>query len=146
MNKTLLIILGALIFILIILIFILIKQATTSKNKVDTNYTPYHTSPNPNYNIDTPILTNHARARMVERLNTYGNKQEELMNSAFKYGRTSNRTNGDLKIELEKAESKYDEDSIAKYYNGSIFIFTKEENILKTVYKYNPNKTDYYWH
>ncbi|MDE5604402.1 MAG: hypothetical protein K2I73_02330 [Eubacterium sp.] len=148
MGRFSLIIAGVLLFLLFILIINAIKQSKY-ENEEDTNYSPQNNIPkqyHPVYDVDKPILTNHARERMVERLNISGNKQEELMLNAFKYGKDTNRTNGDLRIELEKAERKYDEDSIAKFYQGSIFIFTKEENILKTVYRYDRNKSDYYWH
>ena len=147
MGRFLLIIAGVLFFILLIFIVYSIKQSNYQNE--DTNYHPQNYPPkqhNPVYDINTPILTNHARERMAERLNIYGIKQNELMQSAFKYGKDTNRTNGDLKIELEKAERKYNEDSIAKFYQGSIFIFTKEDNILKTVYRYEQNKSNYYWH
>ena len=147
MDSTIFIVLGIAVFLLIV--FIIANRQSKSQNNDSTNYFPQNDRPKPyntTYHTDEPILTNHARERMAERLNVYGYKQEELMINAFKYGRTSNRANGDLKAKLEEAERKYEEDSVAKFYNGSIFIFTKEENILKTVYKYDSTKNSYYWH
>ena len=150
MDKTIFIILGIAAFLLIV--FIIAIRQSKSQNNDNTNYFPQNDRPKPynttyhtTYHIDEPILTNHARERIAERLNVYGCNQEELMNNAFKHGRTANRANGDLKATLEEAERKYEEDSVAKFYNGSIFIFTKEENILQTVYKYDTNKRNY-WH
>ena len=147
MNSTIFIVLG--IAVLLFIIFISAAKSSKSQDQDNTDYFPQKDraeSYKPVYHIDEPILTNHARERMAERLKVYGYKQEELMINAFKYGRTSNRANGDLKATLEEAERKYEEDSVAKFYNGSIFIFTKEENILKTVYKYDATKNSYYWH
>lgn len=89
-------------------------------------------------------MTKHASQRMSERLGVIGNKQTELMNEAFTYGRTSDRASGDLKIVLESAEKKYNEETIAKFYRNSIYIFTAEDNILKTVYPFNREKKFYH--
>ena len=91
-----------------------------------------------------PIMTNHASQRMVERLGVVGYKQTELMNNAFKYGKTSDRTMGDLRAKLESAEQNYDEETVAKYYGNSIYIFTAEDNILKTVYPFDNNNNIYH--
>lgn len=89
---------------------------------------------------NVPIMTNHASQRMTERLGVVGYKQTELMNNAFKYGKTSDRAMGDLRVKLESAEQNYDEETVAKFYGNSIYIFTAEDNILKTVYPfYNSN-------
>lgn len=95
--------------------------------------------PPPNNACDEPILSTHARQRMEERLGVYSSQQEEMMINAYKFGRTADRTNGDLRMKLEDTESKCDDPTIAKFYNGAIFIFSEEDNVLKTVYKYNPN-------
>lgn len=82
-------------------------------------------------------MTNHASQRMAERLGVVGYKQTELMSNAFKYGKTSDRAMGDLRVKLESAEQNYDEETIAKFYGNSIYIFTAEDNILKTVYPFD---------
>ncbi len=91
-------------------------------------------SPKNTVNIDLPILTTHASMRMNERLGITGNQQIELMHNAFKYGRTADRTSGDLRAKLEAVEISYSDEVVAKYYKNLVFIFTAEENILKTVY------------
>lgn len=93
---------------------------------------------------NVPIMTNHASQRMAERLGVYGNRQTELMNNAFKYGKTSDRAMGDLRIKLESAEQNYDEETVAKFYGNSIYIFTAEENILKTVYPFDNGNNVYH--
>lgn len=74
---------------------------------------------------------------MSQRLGVYGMKQMELMNKAYKYGKTSNTTAGDIRLRLEDIERRNSaqEDVIVKYYSGSVFIFAKDDNVLKTVYK-----------
>lgn len=93
---------------------------------------------------NVPIMTNHASQRMTERLGVSGNKQTELMNNAFKYGKTSDRAMGDLRVKLESAEQSYDEETVAKFYGNSIYIFTTEDNILKTVYPFDSNNNLYH--
>lgn len=76
-------------------------------------------------------------------------KQKELMNNAFKYGRTSDKTNGDLRIRLEDIERRNsnDEDVTVKCYSGSVFIFASDDKVLKTVYKLDNNHThNSYYH
>lgn len=91
-----------------------------------------------------PIMTNHASQRMAERLGVAGSRQTELMNNAFKYGKTSDRAMGDLKAKLESAEQNYDEETVAKFYGNSIYIFTSEDNILKTVYPFDNSNNVYH--
>lgn len=93
---------------------------------------------------NVPIMTNHASQRMTERLGVVGYKQTELMNNAFKYGKTSDRAMGDLRVKLESAEQNYDEETVAKFYGNSIYIFTAEDNILKTVYPFDNNNNIYH--
>ena len=152
MDKAILIVLGVIVLLAAMFFIILIKKHFKTKWKDSDYYSQDNVDKHniPNYDIDTPILTNHARIRIAERLNISDNKQKELMNAAFKYGKDSNRTTGDLKTALketeQKAEQKYKNEAVAKFYNGAIFIFTKEENKLITVYRYNTNRNDYYWH
>ncbi len=144
MNKTILLLIGIISAILIIFIISLIRKSK-SANQTDINDFPQNNIPvkqYPTVSIDEPILTNHASMRMQERLGVIGQQQTELMNNAFKYGRTADRTNGDIRIKLETAQMKYDEETVAKYYKNSIFIFTADDNILKTVYPFDNNK---YW-
>lgn len=155
MNETI-IILGLFLLIAIILfIYLCIKPKNDNADK-HTYYDPKPYIPpkpyvphKPVVDIDTPILSTRASERMSERLGIYGNKQEELMNNAFKYGKTSDRTNGDLRIRLEDIERRNSnkEDVIVKYYSGSVFIFASDDNVLKPVYKFDDNYTcDGYYH
>lgn len=124
---------------------VLIIAAGKSKSEDDSeNYNPpEYQSPVRNFpsqqkQIESiPIMTNHASQRMAERLDVVGYKQTELMSNAFKYGKTSDRAMGDLRVKLESAEQNYDEETIAKFYGNSIYIFTAEDNILKTVYPFD---------
>lgn len=144
-------IIGIIIFLFIVCFIAFIKKSKSS-NKTNTYNSSENKLPAEDYpyvNMDNPILTKHAAMRMQERLGIYGSNQTELINHAFKYGRTADRTSGDLRRTLEekemRSEQKYGEKSIAKFYNNSIFIFTDEDNKLKTVYKYNSNIDRYYW-
>lgn len=144
MVNNILIIIGVIVVIIIVLIIALTKKSNAS-DKTDTHDIPQFNFPEIQKQpvvIDTPILTNHAAMRMQERLGVIGQQQTELMNNAFKYGRTTDRTSGDLRVKLETAEMSYNEETVAKFYKNSIFIFTVEDNILKTVYPFDNNK---YW-
>lgn len=131
---------------------VLIIAAGKSKSEDDSeNYnqpeyqSPVRNIPPQQKQIENvPIMTNHASQRMVERLGVVGYKQTELMNNAFKYGKTSDRVMGDLRVKLESAEQNYDEETIAKFYGNSIYIFTAEDNILKTVYPFDNSNNVYH--
>ena len=135
MNLILWIIIGLLVFAITIVIAFL-----ASDNKDDSTPDKNEPSPIPTQINNEPILSMHARERMEQRLGISSSQQAEMMKRAFKYGKTSSRTTGDLKAKLESTENKYEESTVAKFYNGAIFIFSKEDNVLKTVYKYDPNK------
>lgn len=131
---------------------VLIITAGKSKSENDSeNYNPPEYQP-PVRNIppqqkqieNVPIMTNHASQRMAERLGVVGYKQTELMNNAFKYGKTSDRAMGDLRVKLESAKQNYDEETVAKFYGNSIYIFTVEDNILKTVYPFDNSNNVYH--
>lgn len=131
--------------VLLILVIVIAANKTDNSNDIPPiEYRPrqqereYHPVPPPV--INEPILSTHAKERMEQRLGINQFNQEEMMQRAFKYGKTSNRTTGDLKAKLELTEDKYDEPTVAKFYNGAIFIFSEEDNVLKTVYKYDPNR------
>lgn len=118
--------------LLAIALFVIVIAVTVNKtNDYDdttpTDYRPRQQEreyrPVPPPVINEPILSTHARERMEQRLGIYSSQQEEMMQRAFKYGRTSNRSTGDLKAKLESTEDKYDEPTVAKFYNGAIFIF-----------------------
>lgn len=137
---------------ILVALIVLIIAAGKSKSEDDSkNYNPPEYQP-PVRNIppqqkqieNVPIMTNHASQRMTERLEVSGNKQTELMNNAFKYGKTSDRAMGDLRVKLESAEQNYDEETIAKFYGNSIYIFTAEDNILKTVYPFDGGNNVYH--
>lgn len=136
----------------LVALIVLIIAAGKSKSEDDSkNYNPpeykYPISnipPQQNQFESIPIMTNHASQRMTERLGVSGNKQTELMNNAFKYGKTSDRVMGDLRVKLESAEQNYDEETVAKFYGNSIYIFTAEDNILKTVYPFDSNNNVYH--
>lgn len=115
------------------------KSEDDSENYNPTEYqSPVRNFPSQQKQIESiPIMTNHASQRMAERLGVVGYKQTELMSNAFKYGKTSDRAMGDLRVKLESAEQNYDEETIAKFYDNSIYIFTAEDNILKTVYPFD---------
>lgn len=142
-----------LIIVAVLVAFIiLIIAAGKSKSEDDSeNYNPpEYQSPVRNFpsqqkQIESiPIMTNHASQRMAERLGVVGYKQTELMSNAFKYGKTSDRAMGDLRIKLESAEQNYDEETVAKFYGNSIYIFTVEDNILKTVYPFDNSNNVYH--
>ncbi len=142
MNKSMIIFIGISASLVLILVIALLKRSY-SRGKPDTYNIPKCNIPEQNnYSVDieTPILTNHASMRMQERLGVSPNAQIELMNNAFKYGRTADRTSGDIRIKLEDAQCKYDEETVAKFHKGSIFIFTAKDNILKTVYPFDNNR------
>lgn len=142
-----------LIFLAVIILIICL--CIKSKNKNTDKYTHYEPKPyispkpyvlhKPVVDIDKPILSTHASERMAERLGVYGIKQKELMKNAFKYGKTSDRTAGDIRIRLEDIERRNndEEDVIVKYYSGSVFIFASDDKVLKTVYKLD---NDYNYH
>lgn len=140
------------IFAVLVALIVLIIVAGKSKSEDDSkNYNPPEYQP-PVRNISlqqkqiesVPIMTNHASQRMAERLGIVGYKQTELMNNAFKYGKTYDRAMGDLKVKLKSAEQNYDEETVAKFYGNSIYIFTAEDNILKTVYPFDSNNNLYH--
>lgn len=140
------------IFAVLVAFIILIIVAGKSKSEEESEkYNPPEYNP-PVRNIppqrqqigNIPIMTNHASQRMTERLGVVGNRQTELMNNAFKYGKTSDRAMGDLRVKLESAEQNYDEETVAKFYGNSIYIFTAEDNILKTVYPFDNNNNVYH--
>lgn len=122
------------------------KSEDDSKNYNPPEYQPpVRNFPSQQKQIESiPIMTNHASQRMAERLGVSGNRQTELMNNAFKYGKTSDRAMGDLRIKLESAEQNYDEETVAKFYGNSIYIFTVEDNILKTVYPFDNSNNVYH--
>lgn len=134
-----------------IVIGALILKISSKKNKKNINYYDInHIRPDSQTNTNLynqkqfsvaaePVLSTHASERMSQRLGVSYSKQSELMNTAYMYGKTASRTNGDLKLKLEDIESKYNEETTAKYYNGVIYIFSQEDNVLKTVYPYNVN-------
>lgn len=141
-----------LLLILFAVLVVIIIAAGKSKSEEDSEkYNPYEYNP-PVRNIPTqrqqienaPIMTNHASQRMTERLGVTGYRQTELINNAFKYGKTSDRAMGDLRVKLESAEQNYDEETVAKFYGNSIYIFTTEDNILKTVYPFDNSNNVYH--
>lgn len=131
----------------LVALIVLIIAAGKSKSEDDSkNYNPpVRNIPQEQEQIESvPIMTNHASQRMAERLGVVGYKQTELMNNAFKYGKTSDRAMGDLRVKLESAEQNYDEETVAKFYGNSIYIFTAEDNILKTVYPFDNSNNVYH--
>lgn len=137
--------------ILVAFIIFIIAAGNSKSDDSDWNYNPSEYKPpvrkTPLQKIqieNVPIMTNHASQRMTERLGVVGSKQTELMNNAFKYGKTSDRAMGDLRVKLESAEQNYDEETVAKFYGNSIYIFTAEDNILKTVYPFDNNNNVYH--
>lgn len=135
------------IFAVLVALIVLIIAAGKSKSEDDSeNYNPpVRNIPQEQEQIESvPIMTNHASQRMAERLGVVGYKQTELMNNAFKYGKTSDRAMGDLRVKLESAEQNYDEETVAKFYGNSIYIFTAEDNILKTVYPFDNSNNVYH--
>lgn len=135
------------IFAVLVALIVLIIAAGKSKSEDDSeNYNPpVRNIPQEQEQIESvPIMTNHASQRMAERLGVVGYKQTELMNNAFKYGKTSDRAMGDLRVKLESAEQNYDEETVAKFYGNSIYIFTVEDNILKTVYPFDNSNNVYH--
>lgn len=142
-----------LIIVAVLVAFVvLIITAGKSKSKDDSknyNLPEYqlpvrNISPQQKQIESIPIMTNHASQRMTERLGVVGYMQTELMNNAFKYGKTSDRAMGDLRVKLESAEQNYDEETVAKFYGNSIYIFTAEDNILKTVYPFDNSHNVYH--
>lgn len=135
------------IFAVLVAFIILIVAACKSKpeDKSEEYNPPVRNIPPEQQQIENvPIMTNHASQRMTERLGVVGYRQTELMNNAFKYGKTSDRAMGDLRVKLESAEQNYDEETVAKFYGNSIYIFTVEDNILKTVYPFDSNNSVYH--
>lgn len=135
------------IAVVLVAFIVLIIAAGKSKSEDDSeNYNPpVRNIPQEQEQIESvPIMTNHASQRMAERLGVVGYKQTELMNNAFKYGKTSDRAMGDLRVKLESAEQNYDEETVAKFYGNSIYIFTTEDNILKTVYPFDNSNNVYH--
>lgn len=132
------------IYIILLLTSSKDKAVNKSKNQKKLNQTEIYIPHLRNQRENLPVMTHHASQRMSERLGVIGTKQTELMNNAFEYGRTSDKTSGDLRIVLESAEKKYDEETIAKFYGNSIYIFTAEDNVLKTVYPFNSEKNFYH--
>lgn len=132
------------IALFVIVIAVIFNKTDDSADTTPKDYRPRQQEreyrPVPPPVINEPILSTHAKERMEQRLGINQFNQEEMMQKAFKYGKTSNRTTGDLKAKLELTEDKYDEPTVAKFYNGAIFIFSEEDNVLKTVYKYDPNR------
>lgn len=138
---------------LIALMFFLLTQSN------DNSHPGYHTPPyQPHSSVqkqDTqipitpkPIMTSHASERISERMHINGQKQKEIMENAFKNGRTVSNTTGDLKYKLQDVEQKHSNEGevVAKFYNGAIFVFTKEDNVLKTAFPYNVNNGNRYYH
>ena len=135
------------IFAVLVVFIILIIAAGKSKSEEKSEkYNP----PARNIQLEqqqienVPIMTNHASQRMSERLGVVGYRQTELMNNAFMYGKTSDRAMGDLRVKLESVDKNYDVETVAKFYGNSIYIFTAEDNILKTVYSFDNNNV-YHW-
>lgn len=142
-----------LIIVAVLVVFIILiiaagksKSEDNSEKYNPSEYKPFVRSipPQQNQIESIPIMTNHASQRMAERLGISGNRQTELMNNAFKYGKTSERAMGDLRVKLESAEQHYDEETVAKFYGNSIYIFTAEDNILKTVYPFDNSNNVYH--
>lgn len=144
MNR-LIIILGLVLIAAIVFIICLCVKQKNNTNTTETYEPKAYTPPKSITHIDEPILSTHASERMSERLGVYGIKQEELMKNAFKYGKTSDRTAGDIRIRLEDIERRNsnDEDVVVKYFSGSVFIFASDDKVLKTVYKLD---NDYNYH
>lgn len=135
------------IFAVLVVFIIFIVAAGKSKSEEDSEKynPPVRNIPSQRQQIENvPIMTNHASQRMTERLGITGYRQTELMNNAFKYGKTSDRVMGDLRVKLESAEQNYDEETVAKFYGNSIYIFTAEDNILKTVYPFDNSNNVYH--
>lgn len=132
--------------VLVALIVLIIAAGKSKSEDGSENYNPpVRNIPQEQEQIESvPIMTNHASQRMAERLGVVGYKQTELMNNAFKYGKTSDRAMGDLRVKLESAEQNYDEETVAKFYGNSIYIFTVEDNILKTVYPFDNSNNVYH--
>ena len=127
------------------IILIIAASKSKSEDKSEQYNPPIRNIPLHRQRIENvPIMTNHASQRMAERLGVVGYKQTELMNNAFKYGKTSDRAMGDLRVKLESAEQNYDEETVAKFYGNSIYIFSTEDNILKTVYPFDNNNNVYH--
>ncbi len=137
--------------VLVAFIILIIAACKSDSEEKSEKYNPHEYNP-PVRNIppqqqqieNIPIMTNHASQRMTERLGVVDCKQTELMNNAFKYGKTSDRAMGDLRMKLESAEQNYDEETVAKFYGNSIYIFTAEDNILKTVYPFDNGNNIYH--
>lgn len=145
MNK-LVIILGLILIIVIVLIIYVCAKPKNGNTNTTESYVPNpYVPPKPTLYIDEPILSMHASERMSERLGVYGVKQEELMKNAFKYGKTSDRTAGNIRIRLEDIERRNSNEEyvIVKYYSGAVFIFASDDKVLKTVYKLD---NDYNYH
>lgn len=111
----------------------------------DNNYNNYpqtHNSVAP-----TPVISKHARERLTNRCNISPAKQDNLVQKAFTYGKTKRNTTSDLKAQLEKAEANANSDTqvVAKYYNGFVFIFSEEDNLLITVLYADINKESKYY-
>jgi len=138
-SQEILIVVGVLL-LFVLLFFVVFKSDLFSKNDYDKKYNNDNLDDEPKIPTDNePVLTNHAKYRFSQRLGVDDlNEQKELANLAFKYGRTKNNTDGDLKATLLIRENSSD-DCVAKFYSGSIYIFSKEDNVLKTVYKYSLN-------
>lgn len=145
MNKLVIILSLVLLAVIVLIICLCTKPKKDNTNTIEPYESKAYTPPKPIAHIDEPILSTHASERMSERLGVYGIKQEELMRNAFKYGKTSDRTAGDIRIRLEDIErrSSNDEDVIVKYFSGSVFIFASDDKVLKTVYKLD---NDYNYH
>lgn len=134
------------VFIILIIAAGKLKSKDSSKNNNSPEYKPSveNITLQQNQIENIPIMTNHASQRMTERLGVIGYRQTELMNNAFKYGKTPDRAMGDLRVKLESAEQNYDEETVAKFYGNSIYIFTAEDNILKTVYPFDKSNNVYH--
>ena len=79
-------------------------------------------------------LTNHARARMYERMNIKdSHRMDELAFEAYQFGKSKLQLMKSERGIIEEKELEYG-DSVILIYRGYCYVFT-ENNGLKTVYK-----------
>ena len=79
-------------------------------------------------------LTNHARERMVERMNIKDFcRMDELAFEAYQFGKSKLQLMKSERGIIEDKEQEYG-DSVILIYRGFCYVFT-ENNVLKTVYK-----------
>lgn len=146
MSSMVWILIACAVLIVIIVSIIAVGKSESEEKYNSTEHKPpvINIPPHQNQTENVPIMTTHASQRMEERLGVIGYKQTEMMNNAFKYGKTSDRAMGDLRMKLESAEQKYDAETVAKFYGKAIYIFNAEDNILKTVYPFDNSNNMYH--